>query len=206
MREFHCDVCIVGGGPAGSVTAYRLGQLGHRVCLVEHQPFPRSHVGESLSPGVGLLLDSVGLKSVLDDLAFCTSPETLRCWEDAMPCTVPSERSGRKAQTMLVDRGRFDLALLEAARLSGVCVIQPARARATRCTSGWRVDAHAQNPLAIFARIVVDASGRTGCLRVERARTSPPTIALWTTLSVEVDPVSRLEAIRDGWLWAAPVG
>lgn len=50
------DICIIGGGPAGSVLAARLAQFGLRVCLVERAEFPRRHLGESLSPGVLPLL------------------------------------------------------------------------------------------------------------------------------------------------------
>ncbi|HEY2925983.1 FAD-dependent oxidoreductase, partial [Piscinibacter sp.] len=44
------DVCVIGGGPAGSASAIRLAQLGHRVVLVERAPRGRAHVGESLPP------------------------------------------------------------------------------------------------------------------------------------------------------------
>ena len=35
------DVIIVGAGPAGSTTAYRLARAGARVCLLDRARFPR---------------------------------------------------------------------------------------------------------------------------------------------------------------------
>lgn len=34
------DVCVVGGGPAGSCLAAKLAQLGYRVAVVEQYMFP----------------------------------------------------------------------------------------------------------------------------------------------------------------------
>jgi flavin-dependent dehydrogenase len=53
------DVCIVGGGPAGSITALQLALLGHRVCLFERSVFPRRQVGELLTRGIWPILDSL---------------------------------------------------------------------------------------------------------------------------------------------------
>ena len=50
------DICVIGAGPAGSVFAARMAQLGHHVHLIERQRFPRTHLGKSLSPGVMTLL------------------------------------------------------------------------------------------------------------------------------------------------------
>src|SRR6202011_3169686 len=38
------EVCIVGGGPAGAVAAWKLARLGHAVVVVERSPFPRPQV------------------------------------------------------------------------------------------------------------------------------------------------------------------
>ena len=41
------EVCVVGAGPAGSVFAARMAQLGHEVRLIEQERFPRGRLGES---------------------------------------------------------------------------------------------------------------------------------------------------------------
>ena len=59
------DVCIIGGGPAGSALALRLTQLGWRVLVLERETFPRRRVGESLSPGVSVLFEALGCGDIL---------------------------------------------------------------------------------------------------------------------------------------------
>ena len=51
------DVQVIGAGPAGLAAALRLHALGHRVAIVERTRFPRFQIGESLTRGVGQLLD-----------------------------------------------------------------------------------------------------------------------------------------------------
>ncbi|NUT46563.1 MAG: FAD-dependent oxidoreductase, partial [Saccharothrix sp.] len=94
------DVCVIGGGPAGSVCALRLARLGHRVVLVERRPFPRPHVGEALAPGVVPLLEVLGLRHALD--GCLPSRGTVLRWEDtAVRFVAPDPRA------VTVDRGRF---------------------------------------------------------------------------------------------------
>ena len=44
------DVLVIGGGPAGSVSASMLHQAGYSVRVVEREKFPRFVIGESLLP------------------------------------------------------------------------------------------------------------------------------------------------------------
>ncbi len=60
------EVCVVGAGPAGSVFAARMAQLGHKVCLIEQARFPRRRLGECLTPGVEPLLKAAGLGAAID--------------------------------------------------------------------------------------------------------------------------------------------
>jgi 2-polyprenyl-6-methoxyphenol hydroxylase-like FAD-dependent oxidoreductase len=64
------SVCVIGAGPAGSTFAARMAQLGHDVCLVERQSFPRRQLGESLSPGVLPLLDMTGARQSVEAARF----------------------------------------------------------------------------------------------------------------------------------------
>ena len=42
------EICVIGAGPAGSVFATRMAQLGHQVDLIERQRFPRAQDRKSV--------------------------------------------------------------------------------------------------------------------------------------------------------------
>ena len=44
------QVLVIGGGPAGSTAATLMAQQGLNVQLLEREPGPRFHIGESLMP------------------------------------------------------------------------------------------------------------------------------------------------------------
>ncbi|ABA89627.1 geranylgeranyl reductase-related protein [Syntrophotalea carbinolica DSM 2380] len=56
------DVIIAGAGPAGSIAAITLADMGHRVLLTDRDWFPRSKVcGDCLTPGAMRILRRYGL-------------------------------------------------------------------------------------------------------------------------------------------------
>jgi flavin-dependent dehydrogenase len=55
------DVVIVGGGPGGSATAMFLAREGIKPIIVEAEPFPRYHIGESMTGAGGKVLRDLGL-------------------------------------------------------------------------------------------------------------------------------------------------
>ncbi len=56
------DVAIIGGGPGGTATAMFLAQAGLRVTIIEKEPSPRYHIGESLTGECGNSLRALGLE------------------------------------------------------------------------------------------------------------------------------------------------
>ena len=197
------DVCVIGAGPAGGVIAARLAQLGLTVCLVERASFPRQHLGESLSPGVLPLLETIGAGRDVDAAGVIRVRTVLSNWNGS-----PTERIDSREQGLLVDRGRFDFALVERARALGVTVFQPARVRErTERSDGWDLVVEAgQTAHQLRVRFVVDATGRTGWLPARRRLTGPRTVALyayWEGKRLPVQP--RIEAGPDAWYWGVPL-
>ncbi len=197
------DVCVVGGGPAGSVLATRLAQLGHDVCLLERGRFPRPHLGESLSPGVPPLLASVGAEWTLDAAGARPVSRVRRRWGASA-----SAREDPRAAGRVVDRGRLDAGLLAHARSHGVRVWQPASLTRQRrlTTGGWALEVRGLGASAtsLQARMLVIATGRTR--RGSDAGNGPRTLALyayWAGASLPDDP--SIESMDDGWCWGVPI-
>ena len=59
-------VIILGGGPAGAVTAMYLLRRGIPVVIIERDVFPRFHVGETMTGATALALRDLGLGEALD--------------------------------------------------------------------------------------------------------------------------------------------
>ncbi len=55
------DVIIAGGGPAGSTVATLLAQRSYRVLLLEMNQHPRFHIGESMMPKIGPIMQRLGI-------------------------------------------------------------------------------------------------------------------------------------------------
>ncbi|MBV8782000.1 MAG: FAD-dependent monooxygenase, partial [Phycisphaerae bacterium] len=63
LTEQDWDAIVIGAGPAGSVSAYRLARAGWRVLLVERCAWPRAKVcGGCVNAEAIRLLKSIGLR------------------------------------------------------------------------------------------------------------------------------------------------
>ena len=196
------DICIIGGGPAGSVLGARLAQFGLSVCLVEQVAFPRRHLGESLSPGVVPLLASIGAGPALERAAYPRIRKVSVRWEEARA------REDPHGQGLLVDRGHFDRLLLEHAGRCGVRILQPGTIESLRRhAGGWQIAVRAEGRRTeLEVRLVADASGRAGVLPRRRVRTGPPTLAVhayWRGDGLPEYP--RIEAGANAWFWGVPL-
>lgn len=165
------DVIVIGGGPAGSVLASLLVQAGYGCLLLERDIHPRDHVGESLTPSTNPIWARIGLLEKIEDAGFVHKPGA--CW------TAPRAPVGKfvsirlgeypppgatQLYTYNVERDVFDAMLLRHAHELGAKVVQGVsvqevlfeRGRAVgvraKVADGWQQD--------LFARMVVDASGR----------------------------------------------
>ncbi len=66
----HCDVVVIGGGPAGSTIAALLAQQGRNVVLLEKATHPRFHIGESLLPSNVELFERLGVREQVEAIGM----------------------------------------------------------------------------------------------------------------------------------------
>ena len=177
------DVGIIGGGPAGAAMAAYLGKAGVNCVVFERELFPREHVGESLVPSSTRVFKELDFLGAMDAAGFprkygavwtaSTSKSYIThewdglesdCHADLAEIRFDErEQPGvDKNHTYHVDRGKFDLMLLQHANKLGATVYEGIRVRG--------VDFSAPVPVVKFTmgrqdmetrvKLVVDASGR----------------------------------------------
>jgi flavin-dependent dehydrogenase len=196
------DVCIAGGGPAGSSMALRMARLGYRVCLIERRRFPRRHLGESLSPGVLPLLAALGIENAVESAALRRVESVAVRWG--------AERFDRTDLEggFIADRAVFDSCLLNHARAAGAEILQPATLVRRRLDGGeWHLSVESEGRTQTFrAAFLVDARGRSGRAVAARCRSGPRTLALyayWRNSPVRDEP--RIESGAEEWYWGVPL-
>jgi 2-polyprenyl-6-methoxyphenol hydroxylase-like FAD-dependent oxidoreductase len=69
-RATHCDVAVIGGGPAGATVAALLAQKGYSVTVFEKDRHPRFHIGESLLPLNLELFEQLGVSEAVASIGI----------------------------------------------------------------------------------------------------------------------------------------
>lgn len=195
------DALVIGAGPAGVSAALRLQQLGYHVLLVERSAaWPRAQVGEALTPGVLNIIELLDANDALAEVPHIANAGSRVLWRNQEPDLLQPTGSA------IVDRGRFDAALLALARRRGVEIEQPARLLHVAGAAGdWRVSllcGEGRNR-EVRARFILDAGGRRASSRIDCA---PRLAALWGEIEqsalAELGGATQVEALEHGWLWA----
>ena len=161
----HCDVLVIGGGPAGATVAALLAERGRRVVVVEKDRHPRFHIGESLLPLNLPLFDRLGVREAIERTSIqkygvqfvsayhgkSVTYDFARAWDKRFPYSFQVRRS------------TFDHLLLKNAAAKGAEVIEGCRVTAVDFDDGDpKIEARdADGSVRTWrAGFVVDASGR----------------------------------------------
>lgn len=213
------DVAVVGGGPGGSTAATFLSRGGLRVALFEREVFPRFHVGESLMPAVMYILEQLGVREAVETRGFQVKYGAMFYDMEAAAEQTFYFLTGQPwpNYSFQVPRADFDAVLLDHARAAGVTVFQPATVEgAAFDAEGVTVTAvRERGPLALRARMLVDASGRSAFLASRQGRRQRipnlGKVALFAhfqgaaRLSGKEEGNIRIYVFRDGWFWWIPL-
>jgi FADH2 O2-dependent halogenase len=183
MSEADFDVGIIGGGPAGAAMGAYLAKAGLKCVVFERELFPRPHVGESLVPSSTRVFRELDFLPVMEENKFprkegavWTTNTSRRQFDHSwneLEIANAGVRFDEREQpgvhqnyTYHVDRGLFDLLLLQHANRLGAAVYEGVRIQGVDF-DGTCPEVHfplGRKDVAVKVRMVVDASGRNTML------------------------------------------
>src|SRR5262245_40453662 len=102
------SVLVVGGGPAGSMTATLLAREGVDVLLLEKEKSPRYHIGESLLMSVRPLLQFAGVDEKVRAHGFTRKPGAIFKIKHDAPAGYLDFSKSRYRHSYQVLRSEFD--------------------------------------------------------------------------------------------------
>ncbi len=175
------DVAIIGGGPAGSSMAGYLAKAGLKCVVLESENMPREKIGESLVPSSTRILRDLGFLPKMEAAGFprkygaawtaASGASTYSHDFDGLSARTGAdirfeerEKDTGQKYTWHVDRGKFDLMLLQHANALGAQVYQGVNVSGVdlEADPGFAAVKYSigGKQMSTTCRIAVDASGR----------------------------------------------
>jgi flavin-dependent dehydrogenase len=203
------DVAVVGGGPAGAVAGMVSAVLGLRTIVLEAAAEPSWKPGEVLAPECNPILKELGLWGLLasrPDLAISSAGVRSR-WGGGDIFFRDGFREPLGAG-WIVDRRAFETFLSNQAVTAGTHWVWSAPVHSVeRQDGGWRIGSMGLPETFLYARLVIDATGRPAKLArrlgARRVRHQPQIaiVAHWPAPQ-STSAWLNIESVPNGWWYA----
>lgn len=213
MSNASDQVTIIGGGPAGAVTAISLRKLGINCAVLSREEASDFKPGESLAPNICHLLRELGLANVIQDPIHLEYTGNTVVWGDREPLSRHffTETFGNGLH---LDRLLFEAQLKEEAQGKGVLWLENFTLAKISFEKErlWVQGTDSKGvPESILAAYVVDCTGRASVvgrgLRI-RKKVIDKLMAYCFVLQRNLpffQGNSYVEAVSDGWWYVAPL-
>ncbi|MES1210915.1 MAG: NAD(P)/FAD-dependent oxidoreductase, partial [Acidobacteriota bacterium] len=220
MSDTLYDALVIGGGPAGSTTAYALAREGLKVLLLEKETHPRFHIGESFLPRNITLLKDLGLWDRVMQIPHVVKYGAEFAFGNQADDTTMHFRfdSGIPVGNTVafnIERAPFDDMLLRAAKDAGALVRENTSVKQVLDLADGRVAVKTDSGETLRAKWLCDASGHGTVvgrhLNTKRVHPDHRKIAYFahfTGVKRKDMPVGGYPTIvmcDEGWFWVIPL-
>jgi flavin-dependent dehydrogenase len=206
-------VLVLGGGPAGLVTAFRIVKGGGSAVVVERGRYDEIRIGEHLPPEGVSLLRSAGFSGLVDGAHVRSAG--VNAWWGANAPHYMDYLFHPAGHGLNLSRPHFDACLAEQCRSAGVQLLTGARLIGiARTTRGWRAEVQCgDHHRELEPHLVVDATGPSAAFARSQgssiqARDSQVGLIAFRASNPAADPAGGrvvIESAEDGWWYFAPL-
>jgi len=219
-KAITCDVVVIGGGPAGSTISTLLAEQGWNVHILEKDPHPRFHIGESLLPQSVPMLKRLGVLPEIENIGMIKYGAEMVSHRHGRSQMFYFAKAFDESQPYAfeVKRSEFDAILLNNAKAKGATVHEGTTARRVDLRPDHPSVVHSEDreghPATWEARVVVDASGRDTFLSEQLGGKERSNRHNSAAIFGHFKGVARLPGsdegnitagwLDDGWCWLIP--
>jgi flavin-dependent dehydrogenase len=162
------EVIVIGGGPAGCMSAGLVAEAGHSTLLLERESMPRFHVGESLMPECYWPLQRLGVIDRMESSKFTRKKSVqfvTASGKESAPFYFEEHDPRESSTTWQVERADFDQMLFERASELGADCYDSTRVLdvlfdGSNRATGVRIRTADGETREVTAKVVMDGSGQ----------------------------------------------